>query len=273
MILTINEFISILRSAVNVQNEKDGVVDSAYLNMTDEDIALFIKLGVSRAYPQVSSLEELPSGSEYPVILLAKIELYLKLATLKADKVDMGADNNNYLKQDQRFKHYMALVEELRKEYDSYLDNEGQGVVSTYDVLLSNRHYTHRNYEKQPTPIVEFKNLYVTDSELNMSWSVFNVTHFGSYKLYVSESPIVDMYKDGATYKDKLVDEPTLVLSTTNIRNNHHKISNLKPNTTYYVAVFAVERNQVFGYAEQSFTTQSLEEEEEFSIDSLGGVK
>ena len=131
MLLSIDELVKILRSSVNVQSEESEVVDPAYLQMTDDDIKLFIKLGVSRAYPTVTDLALLPSGSEYPIVLLAKIELYLKLAVIKADKIDMGADNNNYLKQDQRFQHYMKLVEEARAEYESWLDNEGQGEVSS----------------------------------------------------------------------------------------------------------------------------------------------
>ena len=107
MLLTVKDLISILRSSVNVQSTEAEVIDPAYLAMTDDDIELFIKLGVSRAYPDVTDLADLPDGSEYPITLLAKIELYTKLAVLKADKVDMGADNNNYLKQDQRFKHYI----------------------------------------------------------------------------------------------------------------------------------------------------------------------
>ena len=98
MLLTVKDLIGLLRSSVNIQNEESEVQDPAFLTMTDDDIELFIKLGVSRAYPNITDLGDLPDGSEYPIILLAKIELYTKLAVIKADKVDMGADNNNYLK-------------------------------------------------------------------------------------------------------------------------------------------------------------------------------
>lgn len=273
MLLTVDEMISTLRSSVNVQIKVDDdttVTDSAYLAMTDDDIKLFIKLGVSRAYPDVTSLENLPEGSEYPIILLAKIELYLKLAVLQANKVDMGADNNNYLKQDQRFKHYMALVEEARQEYESWLDNEGQGEVQSYDVLLSNRHYTHRNFEKQVTPKVSLQIDQVTGDSVHFSWNVTNTSHFGRFKVYISKSPIVDMYKEGVTYASKVNDEAKLLLSTQNIRNTYHKVENLESETTYYVAVISIERNQVFGYSEKSFTTiEELADEEEFSSDSL----
>lgn len=270
MLMTIDEMVSVLRSSVNIQIEESGIIDPAYLTMTDEDIKLFIKLGVSRVYPEVSDLEMLPSGSEFPVVILAKIELYLKLATLKADKVDMGADNNNYLKQDQRFQHYMKLVGELRDEYQQYLDNEGNGTVNTYDVLLSDRHYTNRNYEKQVTPVVSLKIHTVTSDTVNISWGVSNTSHFGRFKVYVSATPIIDMFSDGSTYQSKISGEPVLVLSTSDIRNNSHKIQGLSPDTTYFVAVISVERNQVFGYAEKSFTTlPELEDEEEFSSEVI----
>lgn len=275
MLLAVEELVKILRSSVNVQvpveeGSEETINDPAYLTMTDDDITLFIKLGVSRAYPKVTDLAELPSGSEYPITLLAKIELYLKLAVVKADKVDIGVDNNNYIKQDQRFKHYMALIAEAREQYDSWLENEGQGEVSSYDVLLSNRHYTQRNFEKQVTPKVSLRIDQVTSDSVDFHWGVTNTSHFGRFKVYISKSPIVDMFKDGATYDKKIDGEAKLLVSTQNIRNTYHRVSNLESGTTYYVAVISIERNQVFGYSEMSFDTLvELEDEEEVSESTL----
>ena len=270
MLLTVEELVKLLRSSVNVQSEESEVIDPAYLTMTDNDIELFIKLGVSRAYPNVTDLDDLPNGSQYPIVLLAKIELYTKLAVLKADKVDMGADNNNYLKQSQRFKHYMTLVDEARADYESWLDNEGQGEVTSYDVLLSNRHYTQRNFEKQATPKVYIKIDQVTSDSVNFHWRVINTSHFGRFKVYISQKPIVDMFKDGATYDKKIDGEAKLIVSTQNIRNTYHSVGNLESNTTYYLAVISIERNQVFGYSETSFNTlEKLQDEEEMSESTL----
>ena len=282
MLLTVEELVKLLRSSVNVQvpiedtgeeTEETSVIDPAYLTMTDDDIKLFIKLGVSRAYPNVTDLSDLPSGSDYPIVLLAKIELYLKLAVIKADKVDMGADNNNYLKQSQRFSHYMKLVEEAREQYESWLDNEGQGEVSSYNVLLSNRHYTQRNFEKQVTPLVSLKIDQVTSDSVDFHWGVTNTSHFGRFKVYISKSPIVDMFKDGATYDKKIDGEAKLLVSTQNIRNTFHRVNNLESETTYYVAVISIERNQVFGYSEMSFNTLAvLPDEDEVINDSFEEV-
>lgn len=270
MLLTVKDLISILRSSVNVQSTEAEVIDPAYLAMTDDDIELFIKLGVSRAYPDVTDLADLPDGSEYPITLLAKIELYTKLAVLKADKVDMGADNNNYLKQDQRFKHYMALVAEARQQYDDWLENEGQGEVKSHDVLLSNRHYTQRNFEKQVTPKVSLKIDQVTSDSVDFHWGVTNTSHFGRFKVYISTSPIVNIYNDGATYDKKVLEGAKLIKSTSNIRDSYHRVGNLEPATDYYIAVFAIERNQVFGYKEVMFTTlKELEDEEDMSEENI----
>lgn len=270
MLLTVEELVKLLRSSVNVQSEETEVIDPAYLTMTDDDIALFVKLGVSRAYPKVTDITELPSGSEYPIILLAKIELYSKLAVLKADKVDMGADNNNYLKQSQRFDHYMKLIASAKEQYESWLENEGQGEVSSYDVLLSNRHYTQRNFEKQVTPVVSLKIDQVTSDSVDFHWGVSNTSHFGRFKVYISNKPIVDMFKEGATYDKKIDVDAKLLVSTQNIRNTYHRVNNLVSGTTYYVAVISIERNQVFGYSEMSFTTlEVLPDEEEVSNSTL----
>lgn len=266
MLLSVSELITLLRSSVNVQSPDDESIDPAYLAMTDDDLELFIKLGVTRAFPDIDDLNDLPEGSDYAIILLAKIELYTKLAVLKADKVDMGADNNNYLKQDQRFTHYMKLVQAAKDQYDDWLENEGQGQVSSYDVLLSNRHYTQRNYEKQVTPKVSLKIEETTADSISFSWSVKNTSHFGRYKVYMSTSPIVDIYKDGALYSDKICEGAQCLVSTSNIRNNHHRVEDLTSGELYYIAVFSIERNQVFGYAEKSVTTlEELEDEDEVS--------
>lgn len=273
MILTIQEVVEILRSSVNVQYEEAEIVDSAYLTMTDEEILLFVKLGCSRAFPQVANLEDLEDGSEYPIVLLSKIELYTKLAVLKADKIDLVADNNNQLKQSQRFSHYMKLVAEAREEYESWVKDTTSGAiggVQSYDVLLANRHYTHRNYELTPTPKVKLQLGTVSNNSIDFSWSVSNTSHFGRFKVYFSKTPIVDLYKSGAKAEDKLNEGAILIKNTSNIRDNHHRITGLSPNTVYYIAVFSVERNLVFGYVEKTFTTlEEFVEEEDVNQEEI----
>lgn len=276
MLLTVDDMVALIRSSVNVQvPSEDGsfsIYDQYYLKMTDDDIKLFIKLGVTRAYPDVEDLSELPDGSEFALVLLAKIELYMKLAVIVAPKVDLGADNNNYIKQDQRFNHYMKLVEDAKAQYDDWLENESTGAntVSSYDVLLSNRHYTRRNYEKQVTPKVKVYIDEVTSDSVKFHWKMTNTSHFGRFKVYFSTSPIMNVFADGADYKSKIAQDAQLVKSTGNIRDTYHTVTGLEPENTYYIAVISLERNQVFGYAETTFTTlEDVTDEEDIEVTDL----
>lgn len=110
----------------------------------------------------------------------------------------------------------------------------------------------------------------MTNEDVSFHWKVSNTSHFGRFKVYISTSPIIDMYREGVTYDKKISEGAKLVLSTLNIRNTYHKVSKLESDTTYYVAVLSIERNQVFGYSEVSFTTLPiLEEEDEVVEDTL----
>ena len=255
MLLTISDLIKLLRDSVNIQSDEEEKKDGYFLQMSDKDLELYIKWGVTRAFPEINDLAFLSQGSEYPIILLAKIELYTKLAVLRADKVDLGADNNNYIKQDQRFTHYMKLIDSAKKEYEDWLNNEGLGFVNSYDVLLSSRHYTIRNYEKQKTPEVRIKIDLITKDSIEFRWLLNKSSFFGRYNIYISELPIVDIYKTGGSYKNKINEGAVLIKEIVNIRDTFLRLENLKNNTKYYLAVFEIERNSVFGYSEISFTT------------------
>ena len=285
--LSPQDLVTLLRRGVNVQipvqkvdeegnpvfDEKgepvyDGTVtDPNYLTMTDDDLTLFIKLGVTRFLPDVQDLNDLPDGSEYAVVLLAKIELYLKLAVARAEKVDMGVDNNTYLKQSQKFEHYMKLVDEANGRYKDWLANEGAelsgiGIVNTYNVLLSNRHYSNRNCELQPAPKVKVKVNRVDLDSVEFSWGVSNFSHFGRFKVYFSRETIIDPFADGSTYDSLISPDAQCVVSTTDIRKVAHRVMGLTPDTDYHIAVVEIERNRVFGYSEVLFTTlKELEEE------------
>lgn len=276
MVFTQAELISELRLAVNIDNK--GVEDSEYLAMSGEEILLFIKIAISKVFPTVDDLSDLPNGSAYPITLLAKKELYLKLAVSSANFIDMTADNNNQLRRSQRFDHYMKLAENAQSEYDSWSESDtidpetGLSGVITYDVLLDKRHYSNRNYTKSLSPVVHIKINEVLSDSVEFSWKSVLNRHFGKYLVYVSTSPVYDPYLSGYSPESKVVEGSTLIKSTNNPLDCFVRLEGLKPETTYYLAVFSIERNQRFGVKEVSFTTLSeVEDSENISVPSLGG--
>lgn len=259
--MTTAQLIQYLRLNVNIQLP-DGTQDSAYLSMSDEDILLYLNVVLTRDFSDVPSLDYLPNQDVYPLVLLAKKELYYALAVMSAPQYDLGADNNNYLKRDQRFQHYMKLIAQADKEYQDYLDNggglseDGAGnTLSSFDVLLSNRYYTKRNYEKGaiPAPILYVDE--VTDTYVEVHWKN-KVRKFAWCNVYLSTEKIVDQYLVG---QSKIVDKSTLVQHLIDARQVSLRLEGLNPNTTYYVAVELVDMSSLTGYAEVEITTAEAE--------------
>lgn len=268
--MTVNQIIQYLRLSVHVQDpDNPGEVDKAYLSMTDEDLLLYLNVVMTRDFADIPSLDQLPAMDVYPLTLLAKKELYYALAVIEAPKYDLGADNNNYLKRSQRFSHYMELAKQADSEYQDYLDNGGgfeaddgttlaPNTLSSFDVLLPNRYFTKRYYEKGsvPSPVLSVDDF--TDTKVLLRWKN-RCRHYAWTNIYISDSEILDEYQEG---RDKILDRSTLVKQFTDIRQVTMEITGLLPSTTYYVVMELVTTSGLVGYAQAIFATDEPNEEE-----------
>lgn len=257
--MTKAELVRYLRLNVNIQNA--GVTDTYYLSMSDEDIELYLNVVLTRDFPQIPSLDLIPPEDIYPIILLAKKELYFALATLDAPFVDMTADNNNQLKRSQRFEHYMEMVDAVDKEYDQYNEDGGAGTHNTltsYDVLISDRYATKRNYEKGLVPALSLRVLEVTDTTIELVWSV-KLSRFREYRVYISDEQIFDDFAVG----DKLSPTAKLVAKITDVHQNKCRIEGLLPDTVYHVMVSAIEKSSLAGRKEIIVSTEGGDDSDE----------
>ena len=249
--MTVDQLVKYLRLNVSIQDPEGAVQDSAYLSMTDEDIALYMNVALTRNFPDIPSLDYLPTEYVYPIILLSKKELYHALAIKEAPLFDLGADNNNYLKRSQRFEHYMKLIAQVDKEYEDYLEDGGAGgnTLTSFDVLLSDRYATKRNYEKGVIPALTLYIKSIGDTFVEIAWEV-NLSRFKEYKVYVSKSSIVDLFN-----VSEPVDEESEVLTIRNVHQTSCRIEGLDPDTEYFIAVSATEMSSLIGYKQESFKT------------------
>lgn len=248
--MTTAEIIQYLRLNVHIQTEGD----SAYLSMTDEEILLYLNMALTRDFPEYSSVEEIPPENIYPLMLLAKKELFMALAVKDAVWVDMTADNNNSLKKSQRFDHYMALVKQADEEYEQYAEGLGAGernTLTAYDVLLPNRYNTPRNYAKTMVPKVRVFVDTVADTFIELSWSV-RMSQFKCYKVYISDNQIWDSY----SLTEKVSEDAQLVATILDIHQRGLRITNLNPDSVYHVLVMAVDKTTSKGCIEIIITTE-----------------
>lgn len=258
--MTVEQMIQFLRLSVFIQ-DKDKVVtgDTEYLCMSDEDLMLYLNVALTRNFSDVPSLQYLPNESVFPLVLLAKKELYYTLAVKEAPLFDIGADNNNYLKRSQRFDHYMKLVVQTDKEYEDWLENggTGNGTVQSYSVTLSDRYGTRYNFENSATPTVVLYVGTITEDTVEFWWNVKNISRFYRYKVYISKEPIVDLFN----LNSHIASGATLVAEIKDIHQVRCRVTGLEPNTEYYIAVQAVSMSTLSGYAQTQVMTNPLEEE------------
>ena len=249
--MTVDQLVKYLRLNVSIQDPEGAVQDSAYLSMTDEDILLYMNVALTRNFPDIPSLDYLPTEYVYPIILLSKKELYHALAIKEAPLFDIGADNNNYLKRSQRFEHYMKLIAQVDKEYEDYLEDGGAGgnTLTSFDVLLSDRYATKRNYEKGVIPALTLYIKSIGETFVEIAWKV-NLSRFKEYKVYISKSSIVDLFN-----VSEPVDKESEVLTIRNVHQTSCRIEGLDPDTEYFVAVSATEMSSLTGYKQESFKT------------------
>ena len=250
--MTVDQLVQYLRLNVSIQDPEGTVQDSAYLSMTDEDIILYMNVALSRNYPEIPSLDYLPTEYVYPVVLLSKKEIFHALAVKEAPMFDIGADNNNYLKRSQRFDHYMKLIAQVDQEYKDYLENGGAGsnTLTSFDVLLSDRYATKRNYEKGVIPALSLYVTAVTETSVEIEWKV-KMSRFKEYCVFISESPIVDLFD----VSNPIDPDAKGVATIRNVHQTSCRIEGLKPDTEYYVAVSAEEMSSLTGYKQESFKT------------------
>ena len=254
--MTKAELVRYLRLNINIQNA--DVTDTAYLSMTDEDIELYLNVVLTRDFPQVPSLDLIPTEDIYPVVLLAKKELYYTLASMDAPLIDLTADNNNQIKRSQRFEHYMKLIAAVDDEYNQYNEDGGAGTRNTltsYDVLISDRYATRRNYEKGRVPVLSLRVVGVTDTTVELSWSV-QLSRFDKYEVYVSDEQIYDEF----AIMEQISPKAKLVAKITDVHQNKCRIEGLLPDTVYHIMVSATEKSSLVGRAELIVSTTGGED-------------
>ena len=156
----------------------------------------------------------------------------------------------------------MKLAQNAQEEFEDWEENNGlidpnTGIagVQAYDSYITKRHYESRNVRLAPTPLVRVNVVNIYSDSIEIKWRAFNVDHFGKYLVYISEKPIVDIFKKGSKAEENINEGAKEVYSTFDFLDNAIRIEELKPETLYYLAVFSVEKNQKFGYKEVIVTT------------------
>ena len=253
--MLVQDMIDYLRLQVHIQ-DKNGAVeaDEDYLALTDKDLRLFFNVVLSRDNWEYD-LDEIPGELVYPLILLTKRELFMTLAVKVAPEYDLVADNNNQLKEDQKFRHYMELIKEIDNQYAEYLEtSEGAGAntLQTFDVLLASRYYSKRYYDKSEAPALTIRIHRKSHDNVEVSWIAKNVNRLLDYRVYVSVEPVVDKFNNTVVISPKARE----AIVITDAHKTCCRATGLASGTMYYLAVKVSECNGLYTIKETSFVTE-----------------
>lgn len=234
--------------------------DPEFIALEDSQVESILRLCCYKAKININDLEE---GNLYLLMLLARKEIYYRLATKSAPLFNIESESGK-LERANRFDHYYKLIQALEEEYTAYIEQmETDRDVSNTDsygtaytkgeVFLSSRYHTMRNYSHANKPKVQLKMDNVYDDHLEVSWKLKSINRFFNYELYISEvGNVIDKYD-----KDAISSKAIKVLTSSDIHKNCHRITGLKPETIYHVCIVANEPNGLKGYDELQVVTEA----------------
>lgn len=254
-----------LRDSVLVQDPSTAE-DPIWLQMSDDDLAIVLEVAKHRDFPN-QVLSSLANGVVYPLMLVAKKELYYRLAVKTAPNYDIRGEEAGELKRSQRFEHFMSLIKQTEAELQNYMENgyfgeDGIGDledgtasrnrVYVREALITSRYYTRRNYGLLKAPSVGVFVDSLDSSRVQLHWSVTGTHAFLRYNVYISENEVI--YDE---YKHQIDPDATLVFSSTDQRRMSCEIDELTASKRYHVLVEVCECNGIKGYGGVVFETST----------------
>lgn len=259
-----------LRDSVLVQDPSVDE-DPIWLQMSDEDLAVVLEVAKHRDFPN-QVLSSLANGVVYPLMLVAKKELYYRLAVKSAPKYDLNGDDAGELKRSQRFAHFYALIKQTEEELENYMENgyfgddgigdlDEDGTASRNRVyvresLVTSRYYSRRNYGLYKSPSVSVFVDSLDSSRVQLHWNVSGTHVFVRYNVYISTNDVI--YDE---YNHKIDSEAKLLFTTTDQRKMACEAVELNASTRYHILVEVCEGNGIKGYGGVVFETPAPVEE------------
>jgi hypothetical protein len=190
------------------------------------------------------------------VILRTARDIYWKLATINAPLYSIDVEKTKIYK-NQRFDHYLALIQQLDVEYSTYISNTPQSTVQQGEIFIDKYNcLTQRNYENTPvpSPIITLDMIY--NNKVELSWTRSISSLFYEYLLFLDTSLIFDKYVKQTDYYKRITSSTAKLIFNSYDKSQHQfRIEDLVPGTLYHVLIMERLKNGVMGLNETTFST------------------
>lgn len=192
------------------------------------------------------SLADLPVHEEGHLLLLAKKEVYWRLATATAPNFDLETEFTKLVKS-KRFDHYFKLIGLIQIEIDKY-----PSTITFAEVTMRSREGTARNYALAKAISTGVTISGITSNSVNLDWVAFDTAKgtLSYYDVLISTIPIYDPYADSVLEVAKAEKR----ISITDVKRTKYRITNIAPSTHYFVTIVYRALSGIY-YATAEFDT------------------
>lgn len=265
--MNLENLVAYLKESCFVDNP-EITLDSEFLALDDKQLEGILYVASFKAKINLNDLSE---ANLYLLMLIAKKELFYRLATKSAPLYNISSDGGVLARRD-RFSHYSQLIQLVEEEYKTYLEElsldtdtsntDSYGNDYTHgEIFIASRYHSIRNYTHAKNPVIKLNVDNVYSDKVEISWKLKRINKFSNYILYINNTNnIIDIYNN-----NEIMEGSEKILSVRDIHKNKFRIENLEPGKIYHLAIVVQEQNGLKGFDEVQFVTE-VESEEDGSI-------
>lgn len=247
------DLVNYLRESLRLQSPE--VETDVMFQFEDEELERILD-SKTKQVDSSYSLATIPTDEEDLLILLAKKEVYWRMASDASSEYPLSVEGIK-LNKDQRFQHFLSLIQECEKEYQRIASEKIRGKIIPANAVIRRRDNTHRN---KNLVVAESLDLFVDNTyedKAEISWSIpLDKSMFMGYEIYHSKDLLLDEYVEFETPKNL---KPVKI---DNVNRNKIRITDLLPETQYFVLLLYKDILGNYSAVQTSLTTKGGESDE-----------
>ena len=208
------------------------VADPCYVQIRNDYVSILEFIAETKDI----DIETSVGGEREYLILLAKKEVYMRLAVSVAPEFNMEAEFTKLLKSD-RFDHYMGLVKQA--VIDIAKAEENVSYVTAGQAVIDTRNGTLRNYNLSGVQAI-VPEFVLASNHIDISWNAFTDRgEFSHYALYCGTENFYDEFEEFPIDSNKF-DSAVFI---NDLLRNKYRFKNLSSATPYYILLVFVGKS------------------------------
>lgn len=240
------DLVDYLRESLRLQSPESE--NDVMFKFEDEELERILK-NKTKQVDFSYELITIPPEEVDLLILLGKKEIYWRLASDASSEYPLSVEGIK-LNKDQRFQHFLSLIQECEKEYQRIASEKIRGKIISANSIIRRRDNTLRNRNLRVTEPLDIFIDGTYEDKAEISWSIpLDKSMFKEYEVYYSKDILLDEYIEFEKPKD------IKPIKISNVNRNKIRISELEPETLYFILLVYTDILGNYSVVQTSTTT------------------